>query len=57
MAFAVETQRERDSQAVDEVEASPDEALEAAIVRAEEAFRRLERRVNVAPADRRRLLH
>lgn len=39
-------------------EASPDELLEAAIARADAAFRRLERAVTAPPEDRRpRLLH
>jgi len=39
-------------------EASPDEMLEAAIARADAAFRRLEQTVTAPPEDRRpRLLH
>lgn len=57
MTLAVQQADKHDDEAI-EVEASPDDALEAAIARAEAAFRRLERRVTAPPADRRRhLLH
>ena len=53
MALAVQrTDPDEDAQ-----EASPDELLEAAIVRAEAAFRRLERKVTAPPEDRPPLLH
>lgn len=57
MTFTVQQADEYDGESV-EVEASPDDALEAAIARAEIAFRRLERRVTAPPADQRpHLLH